>query len=121
MGAKHGYYNATDPKQSYLIDVVLDCFTDIHDTSNGVALGLLTGQMTAEAANAALGEKIPKAIEPILNLYEAQLGHGCKFMAGDKVTIADCAMVALMANILENPNSPFAELYKPVMAKYPKL
>ena len=121
MGAKHGYYNPNDPKQSYLVDVVLDCFGDLHDTSNGVALGVVTGQMTAEDGNKAIAEKIPKVFEPILNLYEAQLGHGCKFIAGEKVTIADCAMVALMANILENPNGPFFETYKPLMTKYPKI
>ena len=41
LGAKYGYYTPTDPKCAYYTDVVLDCWVDLHDKTNGIALGVM--------------------------------------------------------------------------------
>ena len=41
---------------------------------------------------------------------EAQLTElGGPYLAGSKLTIADCAMVSMLANIWENPMGPFKD------------
>ena len=42
-------------------------------------------------------------------------------MAGSKLTIADCCMVAMLVNIWENPAGPFSAQFAPVLKKYPKV
>ena len=44
-----------------------------------------------------------------------------KYIGGNKLTIADCAMAAAMADTWEIPASPFNDKFKPVIAKYPKI
>ena len=59
---------------------------------------------------------------PALKVMEAQLTElGGPYLAGSKLTIADCCMVAMLANIWENPMGPFKDQFAPVLAKYPKV
>lgn len=118
MGSKYGYYDPTDWKTAYLCDVVIDCFVDIHDKTNG--LTMKPPMMSPEGKD----EDIKKIIEtihiPFLKLFENQLKtHGGKYAAGDKLTIADCCMVSVLVNIWENPAGPWAEKFKPVLVDYP--
>ena len=44
---------------------------------------------------------------------------GGPYIAGDKLTIADCAAVALLANIWENPAGPWTAKFEPVLKGFP--
>ena len=59
---------------------------------------------------------------PALNCMEKQLAeHNGPYIAGAKLTIADCAIVSHLANIWENPAGPWSEKFKTVLADYPKV
>ena len=108
LGTKYGYYTPTDFKTAYYTDVVLDCWVDMHDKSNGAILGKKSPEEHQGI--------IDNVHVPALNVMEKQLAtHGGKFIAGDKLTIADCAMVAMLVNIWENPVGPWKEQFKPVL------
>ena len=82
----------------------------------------MMGKMTQEEAQAALGKLIEGLHRPVLALLEKQLETlGGTYIAGNKLTIADCAMVSNLANIWENPKGPWTEAFKPVLADYPKV
>merc|ERR1712083_770066 len=48
LGTKYGYYNPKDWKSAYYCDVVLECFVDIHDQTNGLTLADPMGQSTGK-------------------------------------------------------------------------
>ena len=65
---------------------------------------------------------IEKVHIPTLKLMEAQLtANGGPFIAGNFVSIADCAMVSMLVNIWENPIGPWKSQFVPVLKKYPKV
>ena len=69
-----------------------------------------------------LEEIIEKKHHPLLKVMEEQLEKlGGPYITGPKLTIADCAMVAALVNIWENPAGPWTEAFKPVLASYPKV
>ena len=47
--------------------------------------------------------------------------HGKKFIAGDKVTIADFVMASYIGNYVNNPNSPFSPEGTASAAPHPNL
>ena len=112
IGTKHNMYFPQDPFTSYYCDVILDCFVDVLDGCTGVILGVLLdpskGGKATEADNAALGEKWQKTCVPLFKLLVANMkAHGGKYAAGNRLTIADCVMVAGMDNIWCNKAGPF--------------
>ena len=120
FGAQYGYYPTDNWKTSFYINVILDCWGDMMEKANGLAFGL--GNMSEEEKETKTKEMIDKAHIPALNCMEMQLGeHGGPYIAGAKLTIADCALVANLVNTWENPAGPYSEAFKPVLAKYPKV
>ena len=120
LGARYGYYNPRDVMTSYYCDVMLDCWVDIHDQTNGLAMS--DPFFSSEGKEDALEKIIEKVHRPALALLTANLEkHGGKFAAGNQLTVADCAMVAALVNIWENPAGPWSAAFKPVLAEYPKV
>ena len=119
LGAKYGMYDPKDWKAVFYCDHILDAWVDIHDKTNGIVLD-------QESSQEQKGEKLQEVIEknhiPLLKVMEDQLEKlGGPFITGPKLTIADCAMVAVLANIWENPAGPWTEALKPVLENYPKV
>ena len=118
LGTMYGYYNPSDWKCAYYCDVILDGWVDILDKTNGIVLS----EDSEEKKKETLENVIKNIHIPFLNFMEKQLVEcGGPYIAGNKLTIADCAMVATLANIWENPAGPFTERFKPVLANYPKV
>merc|ERR1712151_505813 len=96
IGTKHNMYFPQDPFTSYYCDVILDCFVDVLDGCTGVILGVLLDPS--------------KGGKPTDDNMKAL---GGKYAAGNRLTIADCVMVAGMDNIWCNAAGPFeAEFMK---------
>ena len=112
IGTKHNMYFPQDPFTSYYCDVMLDCFVDVLDGCTGAILGVLLdpskgGKPTAEDVNV-LKEKWQKTCVPLFKLLVANMkAHGGKYAAGNRLTIADCVLVAGMDNIWCNAAGPF--------------
>ena len=67
-------------------------------------------------------KKMDTVFHPILAALEKQLSEdGGPYIAGKKLTIADCCFAALMCNTVQNEAGPWFERFKPVLAKYPKI
>ena len=120
LGAMHGFYDATDWKTCSYVDTILDAWVDMHDKSYEVAMFMPTA--SAEERAAKMKEYIGKVHEPCLRAMEQFLGtHGGPYIAGPSVTIADLALVAFLVSMWEAEGGPFTALFKPVLAKYPKV
>ena len=116
LGVQYGYYKPSEWKTAYYADVILDCWVDILEKTNGLAL---SPDATREQKEKMMVDVIEKYHVPALNLMEKLLEkHGGKYIAGDELTIADCAMVANLVNIWENKAGPWNEICKPYLAKY---
>ena len=120
FGAKYGYYPINDWKTSFHINVILDVWPDMLEKTNAITLGMKN--MSQDEIDEKLKAAIEKAHVPALNCMEKQLAeHGGPYIAGAQLTIADCCIVATLANIWENPAGPWSEKFKPVLANYPKV
>ena len=81
---------------------------------------MVNGGCTQEEAMGELDGIIEKVHMPALKFLENQLTQdGGPYIAGDKLTIADCAAVALLANIWENPAGPWTQKFVPVLKQFP--
>ena len=122
IGAKHGYYKPDDWQSCAQVDVILDAWVDMLDKSTGVALKMSGGGCTPEEAMKEHQGIIERVHVPALKVMEAQLtANGGPFIAGNFVSIADCCMVAMLANIWENPAGPWTSQFEPVLKQYPKV
>jgi hypothetical protein len=116
VGAQHGYYKPSDWQSCAQVDVVLDAWVDMLDKSNGIALKIGSACTPEEAMKEHEGV-IERVHVPALKVMEAQLtANGGPYIAGNFISIADCAMVAMLVNIWENPAGPWAAQFKPVLA-----
>ena len=121
LGQKYGYYDASNWKCAAKVDLFLDAWVDMLDKSSGLAMKMAGGADAAEVMGE-MDKVIETVFRPALKAMDAQLAaEGGPFLAGSKVTIADFCMVALMANIMENPAGPWTEKFKAVTPDYPKV
>lgn len=102
-------------KTSYMCDVIVDCFVDVLDGNAGVCLPVAT-QKNGQPDDGDV-QKIKdlwkKASVPLLKLLTKNMKcHGGKYAAGDRLTIADCAMVACLVNIWQNKSGPMYATYE---------
>ena len=104
---------------SYYADVILDGNADILNSTTGVLLGsvLPKGGKADEEDFAKVREIFKKAHAPTLNILVANMkAHGGKYAAGNKLSIADCALVSSLANIWDNPASPLRATFQECLA-----
>ena len=93
-----GYYDASDWKAASTADVYIDAWVDMLGKVNGISLGMVSGSLTKEEAEAKIDGAIEATHVPVLKLMEAQLAETGPFLGGEKVGIADCCLVATLAN-----------------------
>ena len=117
LGARYGLYDVTDWKQAFYCDVIIDSWTDCLNKTSAILLN----QDSVEEKMAAMDSVIEKVHTPHLNCMENQLGDGRTYIAGNKLTIADCCQTALLTDIWENTQSPFKDKFADLLAKYPKV
>ena len=107
LGRQHGYY-PDDPELAYKIDSTIDAVEDLMQSN-------YKWRFEADEARKATGKEnflknfLPKWIDAI----EKRIANNStqKFVAGDKMTIADFALAAVAFNILLNDTNPvFAEI-----------
>ena len=119
QGVKYGFYDPKDAMSSYYADVILDGNADILNSTTGVLLGsvLPKGGKADEEDFAKVREIFKKAHAPTLNILVANMkAHGGKYAAGNKLSIADCALVSSLANIWDNPASPLRATFQECLA-----
>ena len=121
LGQKYGYYDASNWKCAAKVDLFLDAWVDMLEKAAANTMKMASGGDAAE-----VGAEMDKVIEniyrPALKAMEAQLSaDGGPYLAGAKLTIADCCMVALMANVMENPAGPWSQKLATVTPDYPKV
>ena len=121
LGQKYGYYDAKDWRCAAKVDTFIDAWVDMHDKANNLALKMSGGGCTQEEAMTEIDGIIERVFTPAFKHLEAQLTDGGPYIGGPKLSIGDCAYVALMANITENPAGPWTAKFKPVLAGYPKI
>ena len=102
MGTKLGYYDPTNWKEAYYCDVILDWYPDVLAPVCGLIIKG-EGDPMSEELQAKAKEAIDKFGTPGFECCEKQLEeHGGPYIAGARLTIADCLMCALLANMAEN-------------------
>ena len=71
LGAKYGYYTPKNYTTAYYCDVMLDCFVDIHDQTNGLTMADPMG--STEGKEERFESLIEKVHRPVLALLESNL------------------------------------------------
>ena len=117
IGIENGQYDPTDWKQAMRIDWIVDTWGDMTNILGAIFLG--GGNKQQKYADA-----MEKKYRPFLIALEKQLNDlGTRFIAADKVTIADCCVLALLRSNMTNPKGcaqPHA-LNEWNSGRYPKL
>ena len=122
LGQKYGYYDAQNWRCAAKVDTLLDAWVDMHDKTNGLALKMTQGGYTQEEAMTEIDGIIENVHVPALKVMEEQLSQdGGPYLAGADLTIVDCAFVAMLVNIWENPVGPWSAKFEPVLKGYPKV
>ena len=113
LGSKYGLYFPQDPETSYYCDVIIDCYVDALDSAAGVTMPvLMKGGVADEEDCAKMKEVFYKTTVPLFKMLCANMKqHGGKYAAGNMLTIADCCMIAGIANIWYNEASPFFKTF----------
>ena len=121
---EYGYYPSGDYKKAGLVDMVCETYGDLF---NLWAVTLVASDKTdtqkADVFMLSLAEKDGlawKFFTAVTNILNRN--GGGKFIAGDKVTIADCCMVSLIFNYIRNPVGPMSSMLQPLMrSKFPRI
>ena len=122
LGQKYGYYDAQNWRCAAKVDTLLDAWVDMHDKTNGLALKMTQGGCTQEEAMTEIDGIIENVHVPALKVMEEQLSQdGGPYLAGADLTIVDCAFVAMLVNIWENPVGPWSSKFEPILKGYPKV
>lgn len=121
IGMDHGYYTNTDWQEAMRIDWIVESFVELVQACAEVHFDIA---MTKKAKKQGKFAAILTKFRPFLKAAEKQLKHlDTKFIAAERVTIADACMVSLIRTIFQNPKfvaSPYAER-EFVGGDYPKL
>ena len=120
MGIKHGYYNVADPMECYRADFIIDCYADAQ-------FGVLAKAafnpdfQDPEKQGPIMEDCVAKGLCALLTQVEKQLtATGAKWVAGDKLTIADCVLSAFYHTNISNKMSPFNGPFNAKLEEFPK-
>ena len=99
IGTEKGYYNPRDWRQAIKIDWIVDTWADLLTQTAGIYLSFNT---TAQK-NPLYTNFVADKWRPFFAALEKQLTQTkSKFIAGNTVTIADCAMFSALHNLCNN-------------------
>lgn len=102
FGIRFGYYNPKSWQEARYIDPIVETFSDVVSSVGKTAFA-------PDDQKAACMEALIALVTKFIKLAESNLvHHGGKFIAGNKVTIADFVMIAYVENLLMNKDSPFS-------------
>lgn len=117
IGIEHGYYDPSDWKQAIKIDWIVDTWAGCLNKSAPILLPSTKGKDTKDKM---WDEVLEKQWTPLLKHCEKQLeSTGSTWLAGDKITIADCCMVMLFFFWFENQRFKAAHKLAPYWANLP--
>ena len=118
LGIQHGYYNPKDWKNAGIIDMIVDTQAEFFNKASGIIV------FTPDDEKAAAIEQCRDGLlTKLLGLVEAQLQRnpGTKFIVGDKITIADCAMAQCLFNFVLNEQGPMKAAFSPILTLFPSV
>ena len=99
FGNRYGYYNPRDWKNAMYIDPIVDTWADYMSGLSKVLFGGSSQELINEFSTGIHMKMIM--------LIEKTLAHSNgKFIAGNKITIADFVAVCVIANYMENDSTP---------------
>ena len=119
LGTKYGLYDPSDHKKAFNIDVIVDLWTEMFDAC--VPILFMMPDKTEEEKQEVFRKTMQTKHIPAFAFMESQIRSlGGNFIAGgSQFTIADCCMVAAIANLFDNPQ--FSEGFKQILQNYPRL
>ena len=116
FGIRFGYYDPKNWREARYADPIVDTFGDMIGAVGKFAFAPDADKPAImEALCSGIAHKMAKLAD--LNLRH----HGGKFVAGNKVTIADFAMISFIENMMFNPLCPFAPRFQAYLTEFPKL
>ena len=116
LGQRLGYYDPKDFKAARYCDPIVDTWGDVVGSAGGFAFA------QDEEAKAAALTKFEDTCTRFHGLVEKNFAHhGGKFVAGNKMTIADFCMASYLGNFVYNPLNPISQTMQGKMDSYPKL
>ena len=120
FGMKHGYYNVKDAMECYRADFIIECYCD---SQFGVLAKAAFNPdfKDPEKQGDILKDATAKGFDALFGQIEQQLEkNGTKFVASDKVTIADVVIAAFYFTNINNPMNPFQASFNTALENYPK-
>ena len=114
LGMKYGYYSE-DPIEMWQIDSTIDAVYDFFPRAAMVHFSP-TEEARAECLKNLTSEHMPKFFEIIERRLE-----GKTYVAGQKLSIADFALGALLSQTVHNKANPHSKAYTKIANKFPRL
>ena len=117
LGKVHGYYDDSDWKNAVFIDMLVETYSDLFGATAKAAF--FTPEEEKEAALTALKDGL---CTKYFRICERRLEQNeTKFIAGDKITIADFCNASYIFNSVKNEESPCQSYLAPLLEEFPKL
>ena len=119
LGTKYGLYDPSSHQKAFYIDVIVDLWSEMFDAC--VPIMFMMQDKSEEEKQESFRQTMQKVHIPAFAFMESQIRSlGGSFIAGGSAfTIADCCMVAAIANLFEN--ELFQEGFNQILQNYPRL
>ena len=118
LGIEKGYYDPTNWQQARQIDWIIDTWGDLISANAGIFFSFDNAARKTERYT----EVVQGKWRPFFTNLEKQLNtNNTRFIAGDRVTIADCVMWCISHCLCQNDQAPGQPIFSQEFANYPKL